>query len=255
MLEGDMLTPKCTLSSSIMILAAGFGTRLRPVTLNIPKPLVSINGETLLDYHLTCARKFGFELAIINTHYLSHMIEDHLKDAPLPCTLSHERTVLDTGGGIKKALQHFLLPFVSVNSDTYTMADLPEIIEEMQDHFDSERMDALLLVVPLCNVMGYEKSGDFFLHDQTDQVSELVFRKYSPASPYVFVGVQILHPRLFDHSPKTPSFPIATLWKNAQRQGRLFGYKHRDSIWFDTGNLNGLELARSFRSITQLKML
>ncbi len=234
------------LSSNAMILAAGFGKRLQPLTLNTPKPLLTIGHETLLDYHLKNIKNAGFEKAIINTHYLASKIETHLQQhACLPYALSFEEILLDTGGGIARALSSFDKSFLSLNSDAYTSAYLPSLFETMANAFDPESMDALLLLTSTEKILGYQALGDFFHESATGKIT---FRGNAPRAPYVYVGIQILSLGLFNKAQGT--FPIHRLWQKAGSSGRLFGVIDTSdgALWFDTGNHEGLCYARKYQA-------
>ncbi|MBX9977889.1 MAG: nucleotidyltransferase family protein [Alphaproteobacteria bacterium] len=229
-----------------MILSAGFGKRLHPLTLDMPKPLVTIGAETLLDYHLKHVKEAGFTKAIINTHYLAKKIEAHLEmHGAMPYAISHEDDLLETGGGIAKALDHFNKPFLSINSDAYTHAHLPSLYAMMASIFDPDTMDVLLLLVPTKKMLGYEGQGDFFIHSLTNKKKGLLtFKGDAPSAPYVYTGIQILHPRAFESSDFSmiQKWVIPELWKKCGE--RLLGVIVEDGDWFDTGNHTGLALAR-----------
>lgn len=242
-----MITMYSHICLSVMILSAGFGKRLYPLTLDVPKPLVVIGGETLLDYHLKNIKETGFKKAIINTHYLATKIDSHLSsNAVMPYDISHEDELLETGGGIAKALPHFDQPFLVVNSDAYTTAHLPSLYAMMAAAFDSDIMDMLLLLVPTKKIEGYAGQGDFFV-DSFDHEKKgcLVFKGEAVAAPYVYTGIQIIHPRAFDVDDiaMPRKWPIPQLWKKCGN--RLFGLVIEEGDWFDTGNHEGLALARA----------
>ncbi len=237
-----------SISDHIMLLAAGLGTRLRPLTLTVPKPLVTLGDGTLLDYHLGHIKAAGFSKAIINTHYLAPQIVTHLeKQACLPYALSHEEILLGSGGGIGQALHHFDGPFFVVNSDTYTPNNLSTVYAQMRTFFDAEKMDVLLLLTPLDNIRGYEGVGDFLCRDKDGM---LTLRGDLPSAPYVYLGIQILKPELFKN--REGVFSIFPLWQKAQQEGRFFGLIHKDFTWFDMGNPHGLSFARDNITLDQV---
>ena len=212
-----------------MVLAAGLGLRMRPLTLTRPKPLIALAGRTLLDRALDALAAAGVDSAVVNTHYLGNMIAAHLVDRMQPrVRLSPEISLLETGGGVVKALP--LLgdaPFFVVNADiAWTDGPQPALARLAAAWHDA--MDALLLVQPVENATGYDGAGDFAI----EPASRLVRRKAGRA-PYVFTGVQLLHPRLFDGAPGG-AFSLNVLYDRAEAAGRLFGIAH-DGAWYHVG--------------------
>lgn len=214
-----------------MILAAGLGTRMRPLTLERPKPLVEVAGRTLLDHALDRLEEAGIGDVVVNTHYKAEMIERHLAERRTPrTTISREEVLLETGGGVRKALP--LLgdgPFLAVNSDALWLNGPRPAIGRMARAWDPERMDALLLLVPVVAAIGYEGPGDFLM----DPAGKLVRRKAGLLSPFVFGGVQIVSPALYRDTPEGP-FSNNLPWNRALEAGRLFGIRH-DGPWFHIG--------------------
>lgn len=226
--------------SHAMVLAAGLGLRLRPLTETTPKPLVAVAGRTLLDRALDRLAAVGVDDAVVNVHYLAHMIEAHLADRTVPrITLSREDDeLLETGGGVKKALP--LLgggPFFVVNADIAWEDGATPALRRLADGWDDASMDALLLLHPVEMATGYDGLGDY----AADRKGALRRRGDEPAAPYVFTGIQLLHPRLFHGAPSGP-FSLARLYDRAQEAGRLFGLVH-DGDWHHIGTMAGLEIA------------
>jgi len=205
-----------------MILAAGLGLRMRPLTDTLPKPLISVAGKTMLERAFEHLDTAGISKIVVNTHYLAPLIE---KTVPPETLISHEDILLETGGGIKKALP--LLgngPFFTLNGDSvWTGSDS---LKEMEKMWDASKMEALLLLIPREKAHGYEGRGDFFLSDE----GRLSRRGDAPEAPYVYGGVQLTSSHMFEDSPEG-SFSLNLLWDKTLQKGRLFGYIH-EGDWF-----------------------
>jgi N-acetyl-alpha-D-muramate 1-phosphate uridylyltransferase len=233
-----------------MVLAAGLGLRMRPLTLATPKPLIRFAGKTLLDHGLDRLAASGVETAVVNVHYLPEQIEAHLAARQAsglrPATLvSDERdAVLDTGGGVKRALG--LLgpgPFFIHNSDTVWRENGLPALSEMLSRWTPEAMDALLLLAPREGSLGYRGQGDFRLLDD----GRLLRRAPDGPAPYVFAGVSLCDSALFAGSPEG-AFSLNLLWDRAQAKKRLFGMV-LDGEWMHIGTPEALEAAE--RQLTQ----
>ena len=179
-----------------MVLAAGLGLRMRPITERIPKPLVPVAGRPLLDRALDHYAAAGIAEAVVNTHHLADQIAAHVKTRSRPgILLSHEPELLETGGGVLNALP--LLgdaPFFAANSDALWLnGPLPALVR-LARAWNGAIMDALLLVSVIPGTLGYEGRGDFFM----DAIGRLRRRAERDVAPFLFTGVQILHPRLFE---------------------------------------------------------
>jgi MurNAc alpha-1-phosphate uridylyltransferase len=218
-----------------MVLAAGLGLRMRPITLATPKPLVEVAGRSMLDRaldHLTAA---GVEEMVVNTHWLAGRIEAHLAGRP-GIALSHEEDLLETGGGVAKALP--LLggdPFYVVNSDIIWTDGGHPALSRLREAWRDETMDALLLLVPVGRAVGYGGRGDFHL----DEATGIPRRRIDPEiSPLLFSGVQILHPRLFEDCP-AGKFSLNVLYDRALARGRLAALVH-DGRWYHVGTPEAL---------------
>lgn len=225
-----------------MVLAAGLGLRLRPITERLPKPLVAVAGRTMLDRALDALAAVGVGHCIVNTHYLGHMIVDHLARRIVPTIeISPEAELLDTGGGIAKALTRLgPAPFFSVNADV-VWEDGPggSALARLARAFDAGAMDALLLLAPLAHAVGYDGAGDFNLGPD----GRLARRGAAARADYVYTGVQLLHPRLFADVPPG-AFSLNILFDRALAAGRLRGLVH-DGRWFHIGTPDGLDLAQA----------
>lgn len=217
-----------------MVLAAGLGLRMRPITDHTPKPLVEVAGRTMLDRALDHLSAAGVNHVVVNTHWLGERIAAHLSGRP-GITLSHEDTLLETGGGVVKALPHLgEAPFYVVNSDIiWTDGSVPAL-KRLAESWDDDRMDALLLLQRTATAMGYDGDGDFFL--DTNGVPRR--RRDREVAPLLFSGVQILSPRLLRDAP-AGKFSLNVLYDRALEAGRLFGLVH-DGRWYHVGTPEAL---------------
>ncbi len=222
-----------------MVLAAGHGLRMRPLTETVPKPLIMVGGRSMLDRALDHLEDFGIERSVVNSHYLGEQIAAHLSArARLWTTLSREETLLDTGGGVAKALP--LLgddPFFVINADIVWLDGSVTALRRLAGAWREDSMDALLLMSRTVIAHGYDGRGDHFM----DPGGALRRRDDRDVSPYVFAGVQLLHPRLFTDAPKG-AFSLNLLYDKAETARRLFGIVH-DGEWFHVGTPGALKLA------------
>jgi N-acetyl-alpha-D-muramate 1-phosphate uridylyltransferase len=220
-----------------MVLAAGKGLRLRPITLSRPKPLVEVGGQTMLDSVLDRLAEAGVAEAVVNEHYLAEMIEAHLRGRVHPrIHLSHEEALLETGGGVKKALP--LLgeePFFVINGDILWRDGKVPALRRLAEAWDGARMDALLLLQPTATAVGYEGLGDFVM----DQLGRLRRREEGEVAPFLFAGLQILSPGLFAGTPDGP-FSLNLIYDRALAAGRLYGLRH-DGAWYHVGTPEDLQ--------------
>lgn len=222
-----------------MVLAAGRGVRLRPLTDHLPKPLVPVGGVAMLDRALDALTRAGVSQAVVNVHHLAPQIEARLAKRKQPAIrISREDELLETGGGIAKAIFHFgVEPFFAVNADIVWLDGQTPALARLAEAWDGERMDALLLVQPVARAVGYEGAGDFMLAGD----GRLERRGAAPSAPFVFAGVQILHPRLFEGAP-AGAFSLNVLYDRAHGAERLFGLVH-DGGWLHVGTMDGLAAA------------
>jgi MurNAc alpha-1-phosphate uridylyltransferase len=217
---------------SAMVLAAGFGQRMRPLTDNMPKPLVKVAGKALLDHVLDRLADAGVARAVVNVHYLAEQIERHVAARNVPrVTISDERGVLlDTGGGVVKALP--LLgdaPFFHINSDTIWIDGVTPNLTRLAESFDPATMDALLLLAPGAGSIGYAGRGDFLMASD----GRLRARPERDIAPFVYAGAAILAPRLFDGAPQG-AFSLTRLFARAIEAGRLHGLR-LEGLWMHVG--------------------
>jgi len=233
-------SPKCA-----MVLAAGFGKRLRPITEKIPKPLVPIHGRTLIDRTIDRLEDAGVNKIVVNIHHLGEQISRHLGErTSSEIVFSPEPDILDTGGGIANALP--LLgdePFFACNADTLWLNGSQDALKRMIGQWDADKMDALLMLHSTVEAYGYSGRGDFC----ADPMGRLTRRPENEVSPYLYTGVQILHPRLFDNAPDG-AFSLNLLYDKAIEQERLFGMIH-DGEWFHVGTPDGLADAEHYMEL------
>jgi MurNAc alpha-1-phosphate uridylyltransferase len=227
------------LPHSAMVLAAGLGTRLRPVTETIPKPLVEINGRTLLDHAIDRLALVGVERVVVNVHYKAAMVAAQLARRNRPrIEISEEAELLDTGGGIAKALPLLDDAFFVVNGDVFWLDGKDHALLRLAVAFDPEDMDAILLLQRTVTAVGYEGSGDYFL----DPSGKPHRRGERQIAPYLFAGIQLLHRRLFDGVPDR-AFSLVRLFDRAEEAGRLHAIVH-DGEWYHVGTPEGLAATR-----------
>lgn len=223
--------------SQAMILAAGEGRRLRPLTDHTPKPLISVGGKMMLDHALDQLAAVGIKRCVINTHHLAEQVEAHVKDVTnMEVIISHESELLNTGGGIMKALPYFGgEPFFVLNADIWWRDAGHSSLTQLNQFWNSSQMDALLLLVPVEKAIGYTGVGDYFLTPE----GHAHYRKDEPTAPYIFSGIRIIHPRLLAGQEVRP-FSIVPFFHKAEGKGRLFGLVY-DGDWGDIGTLESLK--------------
>ena len=231
-----------TLGRRAMVLAAGYGQRMRPLTLTRPKPLVEVAGRALIDHGFDRLRAAGVEEAVVNVHYLPEQLEAWAKRQASPrIRISDERDViLDTGGGVARALP--LLgsdPFFVINSDSFWVDDGTPALDRLRAAWDDHRMDCLLLLAPLDRTVGYDGKGDFTRDDD----GRLARRAGSQGTPLAYIGGYLVHPRLFAGAPEG-AFSMNILWDRAIAAGRLFGVEHTGR-WLHVGTPDAIGLAEA----------
>ena len=223
-----------------MVLAAGLGLRMRPLTDRMPKPMVPVAGKPLLDHVLDKLADAGVSDAVVNVHYLPDQIIDHVAHRSRPrIVISDERDqVLGTGGAVVKALP--LLddaPFYHLNADTMWIDGVRPNLARMADAFDPARMDILLLMAPTATSIGYSGNGDYAM--LTD--GALRKRKENQIVPFVYAGVAIMLPALFEDAP-TGEFSLTKIFDRANDQERLFGLR-LDGVWMHVGTPDAVQAA------------
>ncbi|MGL4397452.1 MAG: nucleotidyltransferase family protein [Hyphomicrobium sp.] len=223
--------------TSAMVLAAGFGTRMRPLTDTIPKPLVVLAGRPLIDHVLDRLADAGITRTVVNVHHHADKLEAHLKARTRPeIVISDERdAILDTGGGVARALAHFGgSSFVIHNSDSVWIEGIGRNLDRLLDAWNAARMDALMLVAPMTSSIGYDGSGDFHM----DSDGRLSRQTGGRMAPFVFAGVSIAHPRLFNKHT-SGKFSLNAPWNSAIERGRLYGIR-LDGLWMHVGTPQSL---------------
>ena len=225
---------------SAMVLAAGLGTRMRPITDAIPKPLVEIGGRTLLDHAIDRLTLVGVERVVVNVHYKAEMITDRLAARDHPrIAISQEDELLETGGGVLRALPLLDERFFVVNADVLWLDGKHHALARLAAAFDPDAMDAVLLMQRTVTAVGYEGSGDYLL----DPLGVPRRRGEREVAPFIFTGVQLLHRRLFDGIAER-RFSLNLVYSRAERAGRLRAIVH-DGEWYHVGTPDGLAATRA----------
>ena len=226
--------PGGAVPETAMVMAAGLGKRMRPLTATRPKPLIQVAGQPLLDHVFDRLRAAGIKRAVVNVHYLADALEAHLRNhvRGIDIVVSDERDqLMETGGGIVRARD--LLgdkPFVVANADNLWVDGPADTIKLLASHWDDARMDALLLLVPLARANNHGGQGDFHLDPRGRIIGR---RKPSRIAPFVYTGVQIMSPRVIRDWPEGP-FSTNLFWNRAIEAGRAYGLVHQ-GLWFDVG--------------------
>lgn len=229
--------PRCT-----MVLAAGLGTRMRPLTDKVPKPLVPVGGKPLINHVLDRLAAAGVETAVVNVHHFADQIEQHLKPRRAPkIVISDERdAVLGTGGGVVKALPKLGDgPFFHVNSDTIWIDGVKPNLRRLADAFDPARMDALLLLATTAASIGYSGRGDFSMAPD----GRLTRRGEREVVPFVYAGAAILTPAFFAGAP-AGAFSMSPLFDRAAEAQRLCGLR-LDGLWMHVGTPDAIKAAEA----------
>lgn len=230
------------LPNTAMVLAAGLGLRMRPLTLDLPKAMVEVKGRSLIDRALDRLKAAGIAKAVVNLHHKGNTLKRHLAQrSDIEIVFSDEtELLLETGGGVTRALP--LLgsgPFFVVNSDVIWLDAQGDSLHALAAAWDDAAMDALLLMHPTVMAVGYSGMGDFDMAAD----GRLTRREQRHVAPFLFTGIQLLHPRLFDDAPPGP-FSLNRLYDKAAESGRLFGLRHQ-GIWMDVGTPAGLKAAEA----------
>jgi N-acetyl-alpha-D-muramate 1-phosphate uridylyltransferase len=225
---------------SAMVLAAGLGTRMRPISDSMPKPLIEIGGRTLLDHAIDRLAEAGAEEMVVNVHYKAEMVEARLAARTQPhIRVLRETELLETGGGVANALALLGEVFFVANADVLWLDGVEDTLTRLASAFDPGRMDAMLLLQRTVTAVGYEGSGDYFL----DPVCVPRRRGEREIAPFIFTGVQLLHRRLFDGIAER-RFSLNLVYDRAERSGRLRAIVH-DGEWYHIGTPEGLAATRA----------
>ncbi len=218
-------------SDTAMILAAGLGKRMRPLTASQPKPMVRVAGKPLIDHALDRLAEAGVARAVVNVHYLADALEAHVVARGVPAvTISDERALLlETGGGMVKALPSLPDPFFALNADNIWLDGPKNAFHDLSRRWNPEIMDALLLVVPHARAENFRGPGDFHM----DARGRLSRRQPGRIAPFIYTGIQLVSHRLLREAPEGP-FSTNILWNRAMAEGRLFGISFT-GLWFEVG--------------------
>jgi N-acetyl-alpha-D-muramate 1-phosphate uridylyltransferase len=223
-----------------MVLAAGYGTRLKPWTDTVPKPLLPVAGKPMIEYALDRFRAYGIEEVVVNISHLKEQLAAYAGGLRgLSVRLSEETEPLETGGGLSRALP--LLgddPFFYANSDIIWLDAQESALDRLARHWDDARMDFLLLVQPRAKAIGYDRGED---HLFVKPVNTMEWREQN--APYIIASVGIIHPRVFAEAPEG-KFSIKILWLVALRRNRLFCLPHHGA-WFQTGTMADIRRAET----------
>lgn len=235
-----MTAPRPT---TAMVLAAGYGRRMRPLTTTTPKPLITVGGKALIDHALDRLAAAGVETAVVNVHYLADLVEAHCarREGAPALVISDERArLLDTGGGTKAALERLGPgPFLVHNTDSVWLEGPSSQIGRLADFYDPARMDVALLLAPTATSIGFDGPGDF----EMDAEGRLSRRAERRIAPFAYAGVAILSPDLFADTPEGP-FSLNLIFDRAERAGRLYGLR-LDGVWLHVGDPRAREEAQA----------
>lgn len=236
--------PKSVKIQEAMVLAAGLGTRMRPLTLKTPKPLVHVAGQALLQYAFDMLAKAGVQKLVVNVHHLADQIEDYVaKYAPCETVISDERKeLLDSGGGIKRALPYFSQDqILLLNADTFWVesAALDDNLSQMMDHFDPDRMDILLMVVPMSRTTGHTGKGDFATDAQGHLKRFKADNESEGEDALIYAGAAILKTDIFD-GVSDDIFSLNQCFDKAISAGTLYGYAMHGH-WITVGTIAAIK--------------
>jgi len=236
--------PGAAVPATAMLMAAGLGKRMRPLTATRPKPLIEVAGRALIDHALDRLRSAGVATAVVNVHYLAGSLEAHLKNSvkDIEIVVSDERKrLLETGGGLKRALPLIDAdPFLVANSDNLWIDGPVDTLRLLAAGWDEARMDALLLLVPLARAHCHKGRGDFHM----SAAGALRRRKANGMAPFVYTGIQMVSKRLFEGALPDGPFSTNLLWDRAIAAGRCFGIVHQ-GLWFDIGRPESIPKAEA----------
>jgi len=224
-----------------MVLAAGYGTRLKPLTDRLPKPLVPVAGKPMIDYALEKLRAYGITEVVINVSHLKGPLMEYLAHCPgLTVRISEETEPLETGGGLKKALP-FLgdQPIFTINSDIIWRDEHESALDRLTRHWDDAKMDFLLLVQSKARAVGHDKGEDHLFVKAGNTIGW-----DEREAPYIIAGIGILHPRVLTRAPDG-KFTVKILWQQALAQNRLFCLPHCGQ-WFQTGSVADIAVAEKY---------
>jgi MurNAc alpha-1-phosphate uridylyltransferase len=237
------------LPDKAMVFAAGLGTRMRPLSDDLPKPLIKVAGKPLIDHALDRFASVGVKAAIVNVHHLASQIEAHVAARKTPkIIISDERgTLLGQGGGIVKALPFLGQdPFFIANTDAFWVDGPADNLRRLGQAWNPDRMDIFLLVAAVTTSIGVDSSGDFHLTPE----GRLIKRGERDIAPFVYTGVGIIKPSLFV-GRAIEAFPLTPLFFAAAERGRLYGQR-LDGLWLHIGTPEAIKEAEQTIARTKL---
>jgi len=230
-----------------MVFAAGLGTRMLPLTKNLPKPMVKVLGKPLIDYRLDKLAEYGIKRVVVNTFHLAQIIEDYLKNRKdMEIIISREELRLETGGGLLKALPHLgKKPFFVINSDVIWIDKGSPALQRLSESWDEKHMKILMLLQKTGKAIGYEGAGDFELQDD-GQVSKNSGQNH----PYVFSGIQIFSPSLLAGMELKP-FSLSQIFRERRQENDnlegMYGIEHNGQ-WLHIDSVKGIKRAEKILS-------
>ncbi len=218
-------------SDTAMVMAAGLGKRMRPLTATMPKPMVRVAGKPLIDHALDRLGEAGVARAVVNVHYLADALEAHVgnREAPRVIVSDERDALLETGGGMIKAQEHLPDPFFCLNADNIWLDGPRNAFSDLSARWDPDEMDALLLVVGHARAVNFSGQGDFHM----DAHGKLSRRLPGRIAPFIYTGIQLVSQRLLRDAPEG-KFSTNILWNRAIEEGRLFGVSFTGQ-WFEVG--------------------
>ncbi len=240
---------KAIMPDTAMVFAAGFGTRMRPLTETVPKPLIEVAGKPMMDYRLEKLVEAGIKQVVINTHYLAEQIQAYAsKRRDIDVIISHEAEILETGGALLKAKNHFAkAPIFIINSDIIWLDKGTPLLERLAAAWNPDAMDMLMCLHPTERAIGYHGAGDFALDEQG-----VIRRPDTPQKPYVYAGIQLFSPTILERYGDAHYFSLSAVFKDALTPGhalyeRMHGLIHTGD-WLHIDSLGALEEAEAFLS-------
>ena len=234
--------------TTAMIFGAGLGTRMRPLTDNLPKPMVKVYGKPIIEYSLDNLRDFGIKKVIVNTHYMAKALTDYLKTYKgLEIVTVYEKILLETGGGLVNALPYLGKdPFFVINGDIIWIDGKEKSLKQLVDNWEDKRTKASLLLQPIKKAVGYHGGGDFFISDYSEVIVTDATEK-----PYVFTGIQILDPDLLSGKNIEPFSIVKTYKERVKKDGALdgiYGVEHKNT-WLHVGTPEAISEAEKVLSV------
>lgn len=230
-MSGERSANHGLVSDTAMVMAAGMGKRMRPLTASQPKPMVRVAGKALIDHALDRLAENGIAKAVVNVHYMADALEAHVTERAAPrVTVSDERdALLETGGGLIRAKGHLPDPFFCLNADNIWLDGPRDAFRDLSELWNPDKMDALLLVVTHARAANFNGQGDFYM----DGMGKLSRRMPGRIAPFIYTGIQLISHRLLRDAPEG-KFSTNVLWNRAIEEGRLYGASFTGQ-WFEVG--------------------